>query len=147
MGASDRRGDAPRCSPPGKWIAADMRLIISGGVVVDPANALSEQRDILIEEGVIRAVDLPGSFDSLVEGSRVIESKGLLVTPGSSEELSDALLMLLKNKRYRDSLGRAGVSKAVSCTWERTTDSILDALVERDGTKAPAIDLLTASAR
>lgn len=59
-----------------------MRLIISGGVVVDPANTLSADRDICIEEGVIRAVDRPGSFDSLAQGSQVIEAKGLLVTPG-----------------------------------------------------------------
>jgi dihydroorotase len=59
-----------------------MRLIISGGVVIDPANALSVERDILVEEGVIRAVDRPGSFDSLTQGSQVIKATGLLVMPG-----------------------------------------------------------------
>jgi dihydroorotase len=59
-----------------------MRLIISGGVVIDPAHTLSGEKDVFIEEGLIRAVDRPGSFDSLVQNSRVIEAKGLLVTPG-----------------------------------------------------------------
>ncbi len=56
--------------------------MISGGVVIDPANALSGESDILIEEGMIRAVDKPGSFDSLTQDSPVIKAKGLLVTPG-----------------------------------------------------------------
>ncbi len=83
-----------------------------------------------------------GGLESVVDHG----VNGLLVTPGSSEELSDALLMLLRNKRYRESLGSAGVDKARRCTWERTTESIMGALVEHDAMNVRTANFVTASA-
>ena len=39
-----------------------MSLLIQGGLVVDPAQALSAPRDLLIEAGKIAALELPGTI-------------------------------------------------------------------------------------
>ncbi|MEW6298507.1 MAG: dihydroorotase [Thermodesulfobacteriota bacterium] len=57
-----------------------MRIVIYGGTVVDPANDLEAARDLLIEDGVIRAVAPPGSF--LGVGDAGIDASGLIVAPG-----------------------------------------------------------------
>ncbi len=57
-----------------------MSLLIQGGLVVDPAQELSEPRDLLIEGGKIAAVEAPGSISA--EGRRVIAAQNLVVAPG-----------------------------------------------------------------
>jgi dihydroorotase len=57
-----------------------MKIIIHGGTVIDPANKLEAARDLLIEDGRIRAVEKPGSFFGV--GDTGIDAKGLIVTPG-----------------------------------------------------------------
>ncbi len=57
-----------------------MREVIHNGTVIDPANGLEAQRDLLIEEGVIRALGQPGGFAS-VEAQR-IDASGCVVAPG-----------------------------------------------------------------
>jgi dihydroorotase len=69
-----------------------MRIVIRGGRVVDPVNGLDGLMDVLIEDGVIRSVDLGGNEGKPrhsapggrgpEEADRVIEAKGLVVCPG-----------------------------------------------------------------
>lgn len=55
-----------------------MKQLLKGGHVIDPANALDEIADVLIENGKIKAVgaDLPA------KGAGIIDVTGKLVTPG-----------------------------------------------------------------
>jgi dihydroorotase len=60
-------------------------LLIRGGRVLDPASGLDAVRNVLIEDGRITAVDAPA--DGLrqaqdANGTRVIEARGLIVSPG-----------------------------------------------------------------
>ena len=57
-----------------------MRIVVQNGVVVDPANGLEADLDLLIEEGVIRELGQPGRFTS-VEAQR-IDASGCVVAPG-----------------------------------------------------------------
>ncbi|MBW1992591.1 MAG: dihydroorotase, partial [Deltaproteobacteria bacterium] len=57
-----------------------MTLLITGGLVVDPARNLEEVRDLLIEKGKIAALEPPGTIPR--EGRKVIEARGLVVAPG-----------------------------------------------------------------
>ena len=57
-----------------------MSLLIQGGLVVDPAQALSAPRDLLIENGKIVALSPPGTISA--DGRRVIAAQNLVVTPG-----------------------------------------------------------------
>jgi len=50
-------------------------LLIAGGLVVDPAQALSSPLDLLIEDGKIVALSPPGTIPA--EGRRVIEARNL----------------------------------------------------------------------
>ncbi len=56
-------------------------FVISGGRVIDPANSIDGDFDVLVEDGKISAVDKPGSFSSKKD-LKQISAKGLLVTPG-----------------------------------------------------------------
>jgi len=56
-------------------------LILTGGRVIDPANNIDGENDLLVEDGKIAAVGKPGSFSSKKE-AREISVKGQLVTPG-----------------------------------------------------------------
>jgi dihydroorotase len=55
-------------------------LLIQGGLVVDPAQALAAPRDLLIDDGKIAALEPPGTIPA--DGRRVIAAQGLVVTPG-----------------------------------------------------------------
>ncbi len=57
-----------------------MSLLIQGGLVVDPAQALSAPRDLLIDDGKIAALEPPGTIPA--DGRRVIAAQNLVVTPG-----------------------------------------------------------------
>ncbi len=57
-----------------------MSVLIQGGLVVDPAQGLSDPRDLLIEAGRIAAMEVPGTISP--EGRRVIDAQNLVVTPG-----------------------------------------------------------------
>lgn len=57
-----------------------MSLLISGGLMIDPAQNLEAPRDLLIEEGLITAVALPGTIPT--DGRRLIDASSLLITPG-----------------------------------------------------------------
>ncbi len=57
-----------------------MSLLITGGLIVDPAQNLEEIRDLLIEDGRITALEPPGTIPP--EGREVIDARGLVVAPG-----------------------------------------------------------------
>ena len=57
-------------------------LLIAGGTVIDPANGIDAERDVLIADGVIRAVAEAGSLRRDAKGAEVIEAAGCWVTPG-----------------------------------------------------------------
>lgn len=57
-----------------------MRIVIYGGTVIDPANDLEAARDLLIEDGLVRGVETPGSFATI--GDLGIDAHGLIVAPG-----------------------------------------------------------------
>ncbi|MBF0604973.1 MAG: dihydroorotase [Nitrospirae bacterium] len=53
-------------------------VLIQGGRVVDPARDWDETADVLIENGIIRAVGRP----EIPRGCRIIDADGLIVAPG-----------------------------------------------------------------
>ncbi len=57
-----------------------MSLLISGGLVVDPARDLFESLDLLVEGGKIKALEPVGTIPA--KGRRVIAAQGLVGTPG-----------------------------------------------------------------
>jgi dihydroorotase len=57
-----------------------MSLLISGGLIVDPAQGLEDIRDLLVEEGRIAGLEPPGTIPAA--GREVIDARGLVVTPG-----------------------------------------------------------------
>jgi dihydroorotase len=57
-----------------------MTLLITGGLIVDPAQNLEEPRDLLLEKGKVAALEPPGLIPK--EGRKVIDAQGLVVTPG-----------------------------------------------------------------
>lgn len=57
-----------------------MRIVIQNGTVIDPANNLNAQRDVLIENGVVRAIEKPGVFRSAP--AEFIDANGFIVAPG-----------------------------------------------------------------
>ena len=57
-----------------------MRIVVQNGLVVDPANGLEAELDLLIEAGVIRELGQPGGFAS-IEAKRV-DASGCVVAPG-----------------------------------------------------------------
>jgi len=57
-----------------------MRIVIRGGIVVDPMNQLEVARDLLIEHGTIQAIGKPESFQD-VSGT-TLDASHLVVAPG-----------------------------------------------------------------
>ncbi len=55
-----------------------MKLLVQGGRVIDPANNIDGQLDVLIEDGQIAAVGKKLKAD----GAEIIDATGKLVTPG-----------------------------------------------------------------
>ncbi len=61
-----------------------MKLLIQGGRAVDPALGLDDFRDLLIEDGKIKAIDLPGSFKNFEVHPqvKVLNASGKIISPG-----------------------------------------------------------------
>ena len=55
-----------------------MKYLIQGGRVIDPANQMDKNTDILIEDGKIAAIGKNLSAD----GAEIIPAQGKVVTPG-----------------------------------------------------------------
>lgn len=56
-------------------------IVVSGGHMLCPASAVDAPRDLLLEDGRVKAVDLPGAFAS-VSDAEFVDAAGMLVTPG-----------------------------------------------------------------
>ena len=57
-----------------------MKLVILNGTVIDPANNLDAACDVLLEAGLVRAVEKPGTFRKIE--AEVLDASGLIVAPG-----------------------------------------------------------------
>jgi dihydroorotase len=55
-------------------------ILIGGGHVIDPAAGVDGPRDLLLVEGKVAAMDVPGKIKRA--GAEVIDAKGLVVAPG-----------------------------------------------------------------
>lgn len=55
-----------------------MKLLIKNGRVIDPANQLDGNFDLLVEKGVIKSVEKAGKL----QDAKVIDAKGMIVAPG-----------------------------------------------------------------
>jgi dihydroorotase len=56
-------------------------ILILNGRLVDPANGLDAERDVLLRHGRVAAVEMPGELRA-VRGKEVIDAKGMIVAPG-----------------------------------------------------------------
>ena len=56
-------------------------IFILNGRVVDPARGLDAERDVLLRDGRVAAVELPGALKS-VEAAETIDAGGCVVAPG-----------------------------------------------------------------
>ena len=57
-----------------------MRIVVYGGMIIDPANHIEAAYDLLIENGMIHGMEKPGSL--VGAGDREINASGLIVAPG-----------------------------------------------------------------
>ncbi len=59
-------------------------ILIRGGRVVDPAAGIDAERDLLLRDGRVAAVEVPGKLKSAAkqEAAEVIDATGLIVAPG-----------------------------------------------------------------
>jgi dihydroorotase len=57
------------------------RIVITGGLLIDPASQKDGEYDVLVEQGVIRGVEPRGGLGSQ-KGAKVIDAKGMWVVPG-----------------------------------------------------------------
>ncbi|MDD5132659.1 MAG: dihydroorotase [bacterium] len=57
-----------------------MRILIKGGRIIDPANRIDAQKDIYIEEGIIKRVSSNIKINK--PNVKVIDARGKIVTPG-----------------------------------------------------------------
>jgi dihydroorotase len=56
-------------------------VLILGGRVVDPASGLDAERDVLLRDGRVVAVELPGALKG-VEAAETVDAAGCVVAPG-----------------------------------------------------------------
>jgi len=56
-------------------------ILILNGRLVDPANGVDAERDLLLRHGKVAAVEKPGGLSD-VKAKEVIDAKGLIVAPG-----------------------------------------------------------------
>jgi dihydroorotase len=56
-------------------------ILILNGHLVDPANNLDDRRDLLLRDGRVVAVEMPGTLSS-VRAAETIDAAGMIVAPG-----------------------------------------------------------------
>src|SRR5690349_11116619 len=56
------------------------RILIQSGRVIDPSQELDMMGDVLIEDGKVTAVDVPGKIP--IERAQVVKAQGSWVVPG-----------------------------------------------------------------
>jgi dihydroorotase len=61
-----------------------MAILIRGGHVIDPAAGVDADRDVLLKDGRVAAVEPPGKLNGTAkqEDAEIVEAKGLTVAPG-----------------------------------------------------------------
>jgi dihydroorotase len=58
-------------------------ILIKGGRLIDPANSVDAEKDVLLRDGKVTAIEAPGKIKlSKDEEVEVIDAKGLVVAPG-----------------------------------------------------------------
>ena len=55
-------------------------LLVRGGRVVDPRNGLDDLRDVLLRDGAVAGVEMPGMFAAV--DAEVLDARGCVVAPG-----------------------------------------------------------------
>jgi glycosyltransferase involved in cell wall biosynthesis len=123
------------------------RVVFCGSVGHDEIPALLDACDVLVSPHVPLAegAEFFGSptklFEYMAMGKGIVASRlgqigevlsheqtALLVEPGDADELSAAIMRLIKSQSLRESLGTAVRQKAITDhTWTRNAQNILDA--------------------
>jgi dihydroorotase len=59
-------------------------ILIRGGRVVDPASGVDADRDLLLKDGRVSAIDAPGKLNAAAKQdvAEILDAKGLIVAPG-----------------------------------------------------------------
>jgi dihydroorotase len=59
-------------------------ILMRGGRVVDPSSGVDADRDLLLKDGRVSAIDAPGKLNGAVkqEAAEVFDAKGLVIAPG-----------------------------------------------------------------
>jgi dihydroorotase len=59
-------------------------ILIRGGRVVDPSSGIDADRDVLLKDGRVSAIDAPGKLNAAArqDTAEVFDAKGLIVAPG-----------------------------------------------------------------
>ena len=59
-------------------------ILIRGGRVVDPASGVDADRDLLLKDGRVSAIDAPGKLNAAAkqDAAEILDAKGLVVAPG-----------------------------------------------------------------
>ena len=60
----------------------------------------------------------------------VVGEGGLLVSPGNTEELTDAVKKLLTDQRYYEDMAQKAKTQASGFTWERAADRLREVYME-----------------
>lgn len=55
-------------------------ILIKNGRLIDPANNIDAEKDLLLEDGLVKAVENPASISA--ENKKIIDAQGLWVLPG-----------------------------------------------------------------
>ncbi|HMH14111.1 MAG TPA: hypothetical protein VK578_13470, partial [Edaphobacter sp.] len=56
-------------------------VLILNGRMIDPASGVDEARDVLLRDGRVAAVELPGALKSIAI-EETIDAAGMIVAPG-----------------------------------------------------------------
>jgi dihydroorotase len=88
-----------------------MRLLITNGYVIDPAEGVNAGRDLFIEDG--RVVGLLGRGESRPEGAEVFDATGLVVAPGFIDLHTH---LREPGQEYKESIA-SGAAAAVAGGW------------------------------
>ena len=59
----------------------DLRLVVRGGRVIDPAQGIDREADVLVKDGRVEEVT-QSPLDATPDGYTVVDAAGLVVTPG-----------------------------------------------------------------
>lgn len=59
-------------------------ILIRGGRVIDPSSGLDANRDLLLKDGRVSAIDAPGKLNAAAkqEHAEILDAKGFVVAPG-----------------------------------------------------------------